>query len=111
MLAIAIHKIPEGPRAGRHRPGRHGTAPRGSGLVFAGRIGDISGEAALELGLASYLGPHALNAALAVAGGSFLYLGGHAVHGEFRRRGVAPGFLPALAGIASPSVFRLFRLL
>jgi hypothetical protein len=37
-------------------------------------------------------------------------LGGHAVHGEFRRRGLATTVYPALAGIASPSVFRLFRL-
>lgn len=64
--------------------------------------------AASEMVLAPYLGPGTLHALLAVAGGTFLYLGGHAVHGEFRRRGLSTALYPALAGIASPSVFRLF---
>jgi len=92
VVAIAIHKIPEGLALGV--------------IESATVIG-----AALELVLAPYLGPQILHALLAIAGGTFLYLGGHAVHGEFRRRGIAPGLVPALAGIASPSVFRLFRLL
>jgi len=110
VLAIAIHKIPEGLALGVIV--RAAMESRRAALVWCllAESATLLG-AALELGLASYLGPHALNALLAIAGGSFLYLGGHAVHGEFRRQGVAPGFLPALAGIASPSVFRLFKLL
>jgi len=42
-----------------------------------------------------------------LAGGSFLYLGGHAVHGELRRGG-APTLVPALTGVAGSSVLRLF---
>jgi hypothetical protein len=48
-----------------------------------------------------------LHALLALAGGSFLYLGGHAVHGELRRGG-SPTLVPALTGVAGSSVLRLF---
>ena len=109
VLAIAIHKIPEGLALGVIVRAAMQTRRAALGWCLLAESATLVG-AALELGLASYLGPHALNALLAIAGGSFLYLGGHAVYGEFRRQGVAPGFLPALAGIASPSVFRLFRL-
>ena len=44
---------------------------------------------AFESALAPHLNPHSLYALLAIAGGSFLYLGGHAVHGELRRSGPA----------------------
>ena len=51
--------------------------------------------AVAEGALAPYLGPHILQALLAIAGGSFLYLGWHAVHGEFRRSGASPALVPA----------------
>jgi zinc transporter ZupT len=110
VLAIAIHKIPEGLALGVIAKAAMASRGAALGWCLLAESATLAG-AALELTLAPYLGPQALNALLAIAGGTFLYLGGHAVHGEFRRRGVAPGFLPALAGIASPSVFRLFRLL
>jgi zinc transporter ZupT len=109
VLAIAIHKIPEGLALGVIVRAAMDSRRAALGWCLLAESATVAG-AALELGLAPYLGPHVLNALLAIAGGSFLYLGGHAVHGEFRRQGVAPGVLPALAGIASPSVFRLFRL-
>jgi hypothetical protein len=43
--------------------------------------------------------------ALALAGGSFIYLGFHAVHGEWRRRG-APAMGPALTGAAGAAVLQ-----
>jgi zinc and cadmium transporter len=110
VLAIAIHKIPEGLALGVIVRAAMESRRAALGWCLLAESATLAG-AALELGLAPYLGPHVLNALLAIAGGSFLYLGGHAVHGEFRRQGIAPGFLPALAGIASPSVFRLFKLL
>jgi len=110
VLAIAIHKIPEGLALGVIVRAAMDSRRAALGWCLLAESATVLG-AALELSLAPYLGTNALNGLLAIAGGSFLYLGGHAVHGEFRRRGVAPGFLPALAGIASPSVFRLFKLL
>jgi len=110
VLAIAIHKIPEGLALGVIVRAAMNSRRAALGWCLLAESATVLG-AALEISLAPYLGPNALNALLAIAGGSFLYLGGHAVHGEFRRQGVASGFLPALAGIASPSVFRLFKLL
>jgi zinc transporter ZupT len=107
VAAIAIHKIPEGLALGVIM--RAAVNSRGSALGWcalaegATLLGAVS-----EVVLAPYLGPRVLHALLALAGGTFLYLGGHAVHGEFRRRGLSTALYPALAGIASPSVFRLF---
>lgn len=107
VMAIAIHKIPEGLALGVIM--RAAINSRGSALGWcalaegATLLGAIS-----EVALAPYLGPRVLHALLAVAGGTFLYLGGHAVHGEFRQRGLPTALYPALLGIASPSVFRLF---
>jgi zinc transporter ZupT len=108
VLAIAIHKVPEGLALGvivraalDSRKAALGWCALAEGASLAG--------AALEIVLAPYLGQHALHALLAIAGGSFLYLGGHAVHGEWRRSGIGPTFVPALTGVAGPSVLRLFR--
>jgi zinc transporter ZupT len=110
VLAIAIHKIPEGLALGVIVRAAMASRRAALGWCLLAESATLAG-AALELILAPYFGPPVLHAFLAIAGGTFLYLGGHAIHGEFRRQGVAPGVLPALAGIASPSVFRLFRLL
>jgi zinc transporter ZupT len=110
VLAIAIHKIPEGLALGVIVRAAMESRRAALGWCLLAESATLAG-AGVELVLAPYLGPQILHAFLAIAGGTFLYLGGHAIHGEFQRRGVAPGFLPALAGIASPSVFRLFRLL
>ena len=82
-MAIAIHKIPEGLALGviaraalDSRKAALGWCALAEGATLAG--------AALEIILAPYLGPFSLHAWLAVAGGSFLYLGGHAVHGGWR---------------------------
>jgi zinc transporter ZupT len=110
VLAIAIHKVAEGLALGvivraalESRKAALGWCAVAQGATLAG--------AAIEIVLAPYLGQNALHALLAFAGGSFLYLGGHAVHGEFRRNGIGSTFVPALTGVAGPSVLRLFRFL
>jgi hypothetical protein len=65
------------------------------------------GGAGVESVLAPHLSAQGLHALLALAGGSFLYLGGHAVHGELRRSGNFT-LVPALTGVAGSSVLRLF---
>ena len=45
--------------------------------------------AALEIQLAPHIGPYLILVLLAIAGGTFLYLGFHAVHGEWKRRAAA----------------------
>ena len=76
------------------------------GLVRAGADGDHR-RRGFESVLAPHLSAQGLHALLALAGGSFLYLGGHAVHGELRRSGTLT-LVPALTGVAGSSVLRLF---
>ena len=109
-LAIAIHKIPEGLALGVIVRAALDSRNAALGWCALAEAATLAG-AALEIGLAPYLSPYALHALLAVAGGSFLYLGAHAVHGEWRRSGMGPTFVPALTGVAGPSVLRLFRFL
>jgi len=107
IFGIAAHKAPEGLALGVIA--RASLASRFTALSWC-----IAAEAAtllgagLELAFAPYLGMTVLHALLAVAGGSFLYLGGHAVHGELRRSGAGPVFFPALTGVAGSSVLRFF---
>ena len=108
VLAIAIHKIPEGLALGVIV--RAALESRGSALAWCAlaETATLAG-AILESALAPHLSPYALHAFLALAGGTFLYLGGHAVHGEWRRAGWHAAFAPALTGIAAPRVLRLLR--
>jgi zinc and cadmium transporter len=110
VVAIAVHKIPEGLALGVIVRAALRSRKSAMLLCIAAESATLAGVG-LERALAAYLGPHLIYALLALAGGSFLYLGGHAVHGEWRRRGMAPAFVPALAGIAGPSVLRLLRLI
>jgi len=110
LAAIAIHKIPEGLALGVIMRAAIDSRRAALGWCAAAEAATLLG-AGSEMVLAPYLGPGVLHALLALAGGTFLYLGGHAVHGEFRRRGLTTIVYPALAGIASPSLFRLLRLL
>ena len=107
VMGIAVHKIPEGVALGVIA--RAALPSRATALAWcaAAQLATIAG-AGLESVLAPYLGAQALHTLLALAGGSFLYLGGHAVHGEMRRSGPAPAFVPALTGVAGSSVLRLF---
>ncbi len=106
IVGVAVHKIPEGlalgviARASLRSPG---AAMLWCALAESATLFGAIAEGAL----APYLGPHVLQALLAIAGGSFLYLGWHAVHGEFRRSGASPALVPALTGIAGSSVLRL----
>jgi len=101
---VLLHKIPEGVALGimlraavGSRPGALGWCAAAEGATFLG--------AALESAVTGRLGVQWVSYALALAGGSFLYLGFHAVHGEWRRRG-APAFVPALTGAAGAAAIQ-----
>ncbi len=106
-FGIGAHKIPEGLALGLIA--RASLPSRFAALAWcvAAQSATLIG-AAIEPVFASYLGPQGQHVLLALAGGSFLYLGGHAVHGELRRSGAVPAFVPALTGVAGSSVLRLF---
>ncbi|MEQ1883826.1 MAG: hypothetical protein ABL967_02115 [Bryobacteraceae bacterium] len=110
VLAIAIHKIAEGLALGVIV--RASLDSRGAALVWCAlaEASTLAG-AMLESFLAPHMSPYALHAFLALAGGSFLYLGGHAVHGAWRKAGLTAAFAPAATGIAAPSLIRLLHFL
>jgi zinc transporter ZupT len=107
VWGIGVHKIPEGIALGVIA--RAALKSRGAAIAWcaAAQSATLLG-AGLESAFASHMSVHTIHALLALAGGSFLYLGGHAVHGELRRSGPAPAFVPALTGVAGSSVLRLF---
>lgn len=103
---IGVHKIPEGLALGVIA--RASLGSRASALAWCAlaQMATIAG-AGFESILAPHMSTQGLHALLALAGGSFLYLGGHAVHGELRRSGNLT-LVPALTGVAGSSVLRLF---
>ncbi len=104
VFGVILHKIPEGVALGimlrasvRSRAGAFAWCVLAEGATLAGGI--------FESAVTGHAGAGWGNGALALAGGSFVYLGFHAVHGEWRRRG-APAFAPALTGAAGAAVLQ-----
>lgn len=106
LLGIAAHKVPEGLALGVIS--RAALRSRSAAITWCAlaQSATLFGAGA-EGVLAPYLGPQALHALLALAGGSFLYLGYHAIHSEVRRSGASPALVPALTGVAGSSVLRM----
>ncbi len=110
-VAIAVHKIPEGVALGAilraavpTRLAAFGWCALAQGTTLAG--------AAVGIGLAPYLGTGWVIYPIGVAGGCFFYLGFHAIHEEWKRRGPVPACMPALTGAAGAAVLqRGFHLL
>lgn len=99
VAGILLHKVPEGLAFGSILRAAYGSRRAAmvwcliaEGMTLAGGL--------LEKSLSPQLGPMWLYYPLALAGGGFLYLGVHAVHEEWRRRGPVPAFVPALTGAA-----------
>ncbi len=107
-LGLAVHKIPEGLALGVILRAALNSRLAAVGWAAAAQAATVAGGT-VEAVVAQHLGQHWMSPLLAVAGGSFLYLGAHAVHGEWRRRG-GPAFAPALTGAAGAAAFQLLRL-
>jgi len=104
-LAVVLHKIPEGIALGAIL--RAASSSRAAALAWCGLAEGVTllgGAAGLKL--APLLGEAWLGYPLAVAGGFFFYLGFHAVHSEWKRRGALPAFMPALTGAAGAAVLQ-----
>ena len=104
-LAILLHKVPEGLAFGAILRAAFGS--RAKAILWC----VVAEGCTLVGGLAeAYAAPHMgadwIRYPLALAGGRFLYLGVHAVHEEWRRRGVVPAVMPALAGAAGAAVLQ-----
>ncbi len=98
-LAVALHKIPEGIALG----GILRAAVKSRGRALAWGMGaeavTVAGGAA-ALWLAPQLGARWTVYPVGITAGWLCYLGYHAVHEEWKRRGAAPAFLSAASGIA-----------
>lgn len=103
LAGVMLHKVPEGVALGimlraavRSRFAALGWCVAAEGATFCGAL--------LESAATGRLGTSWVSYALALAGGSFLYLGFHAVHGEWRRG--APALVPALTGAAGAAAIQ-----
>jgi zinc transporter ZupT len=104
LFAVTVHKIPEGIALGimlrasvRSRWAAFALCAAAESATFFGAM--------FESAITARAGTAWVTYALALAGGSFIYLGFHAVHGEWRRRGV-PAFMPALTGAAGAAALQ-----
>ena len=61
---------------------------------------------ALGLTMAPHLGTRWIMYPLGITAGWLFYLGYHAVHEEWKRRGAAPAFLSALAGMVGAAIIQ-----
>ncbi len=104
-LAMVLHKIPEGIALGAIL--RAAVASRWAAFswcLLCESFTLVGGAAGL--GLAPVLPEAWLGYPLGIAGGTFMYLGFHAVHGEWKRRGAIPAFVPALTGAAGAAALQ-----
>jgi len=104
-LAIALHKLPEGIALGgmmrasvESRTGALGWCSVAEGTTLLG--------GAAGLWMAPRLGSGWITYPVGVTAGWLFYLGCHAVHQEWKRRGLAPAFLPAAAGAAGAALIQ-----
>jgi zinc transporter ZupT len=101
--AVMLHKVPEGLALGAIF--RASTRSRWTALGWC-----VLAESATLAGgwagavLTPRMGTGWTNYPLALAGGAFLYLGYHAVHGEWRRAGARVALAPALAGFGGAAM-------
>jgi hypothetical protein len=104
-LAVVLHKVPEGIALGAiFRAALSSRATAFAWCVLAEGATLLGGLAGLQL--APLMGQAWLSYPLAIAGGFFFYLGFHAVHGEWKRRGALPAFMPALTGAAGAAALQ-----
>jgi zinc transporter ZupT len=100
--ALFLHKIPEGLALGAMVRASIDRARGAFAWCVAVELATvIGGSAGLWLTPARWV-----NYPLAIAGGTFLFLGVHAVHADWKRRGARPAFIPAIAGAAGAAILQ-----
>jgi zinc transporter ZupT len=104
-LAVALHKLPEGIALGgmmratmRSKSGALAWCLVAEGVTLLG--------GAVGLLLAPRLGAAWITYPIGVTAGWLFYLGYHAVHEEWKRKGPAPSFAAALCGIAGAALLQ-----
>jgi zinc transporter ZupT len=104
-LAIALHKVPEGIALGGILRASVSSRPAALGwCVLAESCTLLGGSAGLLM--APRLGTEWILYPIGLTAGWVFYLGFHAVHEEWRRRGAAPTFVSALTGVAGAAAIQ-----
>ena len=104
-FAIALHKLPEGIALGgilRASVKRRGAA---LGLCVLAEGATLVGGG-LGLAMGPHLGTRWITYPLGITAGWLLYLGYHAIHEEWRRRGARPAFVSGLTGMAGAAIIQ-----
>lgn len=100
--ALILHKIPEGLALGTMLRASVDRAATAFAACAAVELATMAGAAT-----GFWLTPAAwIDYPLAIAGGTFLFLGVHAVDGVWKRRGAWPAFIPALTGAAGAAILQ-----
>jgi zinc transporter ZupT len=104
-LAVALHKLPEGIALGGILSAS--VKSRAAAMVWSvlAEAATLAGGA-LGLLLAAHLGTQWTMYPLGITAGWLCFLGYHAVHEEWKRRGAAPAFVSALAGVAGAAAIQ-----
>jgi zinc transporter ZupT len=104
-LAVALHKLPEGIALGGIL--RASVRSRAEALAWCCVAeGTTLAGGAAGLWMAPHLGTHWITYPLGLTGGWLFYLGFHAIHEEWKRRGARQAMVSATAGIAGAAVIQ-----
>jgi zinc transporter ZupT len=109
-LAIAFHKIAEGIALGALLAASVRARGSAIALVVVAESPTLGG-AALAIVLAHQWGVSWTLYPLAVAAGSLLFLGSHAIHNEWKQRGPGRAVTPALLGAGGAAVMKFYAAL
>jgi len=104
-LAVVLHKLPEGIALGGILRASMGSRAVAMGWCALAEGATLAGGV-LGIAMSPHLGTQWILYPLGITAGWLCYLGQHAVHEEWMRRGAAPAFLSALAGMAGAAVIQ-----
>lgn len=105
LVGVSIHKLPEAMALGVLLLAAVGKRQRAVWGALAAQSMLLLGGA-VAMFVAGRIGSTWSAMLLAMAAGIFAYLGYHAVEGEYRRRGMAPTFVPAMTGAVGAAALK-----
>jgi len=104
-LAVILHKLPEGIALGGILRASIGSRVAATAWCVAAEGSTLVGGI-LGLAMSPHLGTQWILYPLGITAGWLFYLGHHAVHEEWKRRGARPAFLSAAAGMAGAAIIQ-----
>ena len=104
-LAVTLHKLPEGIALGGILRASMGSRAAAMGWCALAEGATLAGGV-LGLAMSPHLGTQWILYPLGITAGWLFYLGYHAVHEEWKRRGAVPAFVSAAIGIAGAAIIQ-----